>query len=86
MDKGQACSAFASILKVLSLTAMDCIADQIVRVLNKFGAKNFGAIVSDNDGGCVKGRQLTKQVFPHVSSCLFDGKHFESRTHDVLCV
>lgn len=41
-------------------------AAQIKQVMEKFGPKNFGAIVSDNGGGCEKGRLLVKEAYPHI--------------------
>ena len=47
-------------------TFFAAIAGRIKKLLNSFGPKNFGAIVSDNGGGCEKGRQLAKEAFPHL--------------------
>ncbi|KAL0022371.1 hypothetical protein WJX77_005258 [Trebouxia sp. C0004] len=35
-------------------------------VLRDYGPSNFGAIVSDNGGGCEKGRNLVLDDFPHM--------------------
>ena len=42
------------------------IAAQMVAVIKDFGPENFGAIVSDNGGGCEKGRSLTQAKYPHL--------------------
>ncbi|DBA74011.1 TPA: hypothetical protein ACH3X1_010835 [Trebouxia sp. C0004] len=43
--------------------------------MNMCGPKRFGAIVSDNGGGCEKGRRLTKEAFPHlvIQRCMMHG-------------
>ncbi|KAL3141789.1 hypothetical protein ABBQ32_004463 [Trebouxia sp. C0010 RCD-2024] len=43
--------------------------------MEKFGPKNFGAIVSDNGGGCEKGRLLVKEAYPHINvqRCMMHG-------------
>jgi len=43
------------------------IAAQFVSVIEEFGPDNFGAIVSDNGGGCENGRILTKEKYPHLA-------------------
>ena len=43
------------------------IAEQMVLVIKDFGAQNFGAIVSDNGGGCEKARVLSKALYPHLA-------------------
>lgn len=35
-------------------------------MLRDYGPSNFGAIVSDNGGGCEKGRNLVLNEFPHM--------------------
>ena len=47
-------------LAVYAFTELEvCIAVQFVSVIEEFGPDNFGAIVSDNGGGCENGRILT---------------------------
>jgi len=48
------------------------IAEQLTIVLEEFGPKNFGAIVSDNGGGCENGRKLTKEKYPHLAIQRYD--------------
>ncbi|DBB03979.1 TPA: hypothetical protein ACH3X1_013045 [Trebouxia sp. C0004] len=43
------------------------ISEQLIIVLEEFGPENFGAVVSDNGGGCENGRKLTKEKYPHLA-------------------
>lgn len=38
----------------------------VARLMNTFGPKRLGAVVSDNGGACEKGRRLTKEAFSHL--------------------
>ncbi|KAL0021489.1 hypothetical protein WJX77_000008 [Trebouxia sp. C0004] len=51
------------------------ISEQLIIVLEEFGPENFGAVVSDNGGGCENGRKLTKEKYPHVAiqRCMMHG-------------
>ncbi|DBA79938.1 TPA: hypothetical protein ACH3X1_008146 [Trebouxia sp. C0004] len=43
------------------------ISEQLIIVLEEFELENFGAVVSDNGGGCENGRKLTKEKYPHLA-------------------
>ncbi|KAL0017835.1 hypothetical protein WJX77_012559 [Trebouxia sp. C0004] len=51
------------------------ISEQLIIVLEEFGPENFGAVVSDNGGGCENGRKLTKEKYPHlaIQRCMMHG-------------
>ncbi|KAL0029448.1 hypothetical protein WJX77_009087 [Trebouxia sp. C0004] len=53
----------------------DWSAEQLIIVLEEFGPENFGAVVSDNGGGCENGRKLTKEKYPHlaIQRCMMHG-------------
>ncbi|DBA76980.1 TPA: U6 snRNA-associated Sm-like protein LSm2 [Trebouxia sp. C0004] len=42
------------------------IAEQVDKVLIEYGPEHFGAIVSDNGGGCARGRRLVTDKYPHL--------------------
>ncbi|DBA97102.1 TPA: hypothetical protein ACH3X1_014873 [Trebouxia sp. C0004] len=52
---------------LLSTFGWTNINEQLIIVLEEFGPENFGAVVSDNGGGCENGRKLTKEKYPHLA-------------------
>ncbi|KAL0018596.1 hypothetical protein WJX77_004222 [Trebouxia sp. C0004] len=56
-------------------STMQWISEQLIIVLEEFGPENFGAVVSDNGGGCENGRKLTKEKYPHLAipRCMMHG-------------
>ncbi|DBA85919.1 TPA: hypothetical protein ACH3X1_005463 [Trebouxia sp. C0004] len=40
--------------------------EQVDKVLIEYGPEHFGAIVSDNGGGCARGRRLVTDKYPHL--------------------
>ncbi|DBA89369.1 TPA: hypothetical protein ACH3X1_016230 [Trebouxia sp. C0004] len=56
-----------SLLSTLTLDGWTNINEQLIIVLEEFGPENFGAVVSDNGGGCENGRKLTKEKYPHLA-------------------
>ncbi|KAL0023837.1 hypothetical protein WJX77_010190 [Trebouxia sp. C0004] len=59
----------------LCASTMQWISEQLIIVLEEFGPENFGAVVSDNGGGCENGRKLTKEKYPHlaIQRCMMHG-------------
>ncbi|KAL3144250.1 hypothetical protein ABBQ32_004024 [Trebouxia sp. C0010 RCD-2024] len=49
--------------------------EQVGKVLTEYGPEHFGAIVSDNGGGCERGRMLVTDKYPHLLGhrCMMHG-------------
>ncbi len=62
------------------------VAARLQLVMNKFGPKRFGAVVSDDGGGCEKGRRLTKKAFPHLVIQRYNCSVLHKLTSINLCV